>query len=94
MRINGTAGEIAVAATADRVKAFERKAKRIYALMARGTLRIAGVPGDELAHGQAVGRNFVCGKLRDLSGRAWQLFAQQHLADPVSPQDRAGTGSP
>ncbi len=45
---------------------------------------------DELAHGQALGRGFVVGQPRHVLGRARQLLAEQHFADPVAAQDRAG----
>ena len=58
--------------------------------MADRALGVAGVLFDELAHGQRGDRRFFVRQRRHALGRTGQAVAKQHLADPVSTQDRAG----
>jgi len=76
------------AGATDGVEAFEREAKRIDALMAASALRIAAVALDQLKLDEAL-RSFL-GEHRHALWRTRQLFAEDHFAEPVAAQDRAG----
>src|SRR5258708_1752002 len=58
--------------------------------MAPIALRIARMLCYKLPHGKSLCCGFVLGKFRGVLRRAGQPLPQKHLADPVSPQDRAG----
>ena len=80
-------GRILRAKPADGIVFFECESKRIdphVALRAGGVTRM---PSDQLPLGEPLGHRLR--QQRHVLGRLGQLLAEDHLAEPVAPQDRA-----
>src|SRR5206468_12828765 len=81
--------EVALAASADGVEAFERKAEGIDPLVANVTARVGAVLLGKLTHSE-IFRGFVVGQAGYIFRRFGQLVAEKHFGNPVAAQNWAG----